>query len=68
MNQEQKHELTTAQNELLTFINTTDAPCIAKSLRKVFNMALFENANPITEPEKEALFYLEKVIDITVKM
>lgn len=68
MNQEQNKELTTAQQELLTFVNTTDAPCIAKALRKVFNMALFENSNPITEPEKEALFYLEKVIEITLKM
>lgn len=65
MNHEQLSE---AQQELLTFINTTDAPDICKNLRVVFNMALFENNNPVCCKQKEALFYLEKIISIAQKI
>lgn len=61
-------QLSEAQKELLIFINPTDAPDICKNLREVFNMALFENTNPICCKQKEALFYLEKIIAIAKKI
>lgn len=65
MNQVQPNE---AQKALINFINPTDATDIAKSLRKVFNMALFENSSTVTCKEKDDLYYLEKIISITEKM
>lgn len=57
-----------AQKALINFINPTDATDIAKSLRKVFNMALFENSSSVTCKEKDDLYCLEKIISITEKM
>jgi hypothetical protein len=57
-----------AQQELLTFINPLDAPDIAIGLRKVLNMALYENPNPLTVDQKDDLFYLEKIITIVTNM
>lgn len=56
---------TAAQNELLKFINPTDAPDIAEALKKVFNMALFNNSEPLSSKEKDDLFYLDRIIRIT---
>lgn len=65
MNQPQPSE---AQKELLNFINPIDAPDICHNLRKVFDMALFENSNPLFCKQKESLFYLEKIISIVEKI
>lgn len=56
------------QQELLNFINPTDAPDIAQGLRKVFNKALFENSSIVTCSDKDDLYYLEKIIAIAEKM
>jgi hypothetical protein len=61
-------ELSEAQQELLKFINPKDAPDICHNLRQVFDMALFENSNPIFCKQKESLFYLEKIIGIIEKI
>lgn len=63
-----KPVLSEAQLELLKFINPTDAKDIAIALRKVFNMALFDNKCQISCEDKDNLFYLEKIISISEKI
>lgn len=53
-----------AQTELLNFINTNDAACIANSLKKVFVMAFFNNDDAVTSKQKDDLFVVYKLIAI----
>lgn len=61
-------QLSEAHQELLIFMNKTDSEDIAKGLRNVFNMALFENEQALTSKQKDDLFYLEKIIAIAKKI
>jgi hypothetical protein len=61
-------QLSEAHQELLIFMNETDSKDIAIGLRKVFNMALFENNNVLASKQKDDLFYLEKIISIAEKI
>lgn len=61
-------QLSEAHQELLIFMNDTDSPDIAKGLRNVFNMALFDNKCQLTSAQKDDLFYLEKIITIAQKI
>jgi hypothetical protein len=61
-------KLSESQSELLKFINTVDAKDLAISFKNVFNMALFNSEDDITNKQKDDLYMLDKLITLTNKL